>query len=65
MQATKNEYGLLLRKPDEKWPLGKSRRKWKDRLLMNLRIIGCEDERWKTLTQVRVRPSWWEGRGYS
>jgi hypothetical protein len=36
-------YNTLVRKPEGKRPLGKSRRWWKDGIRMDLKEIGCVD----------------------
>jgi hypothetical protein len=42
MGETRNDYRLLVGKPEEKKPLGKSRRRWVDNIKMDLRDIGLD-----------------------
>jgi hypothetical protein len=37
-----NAYRILVRKPEGKRPLGRSRRRWVDNVKMNLRETGCD-----------------------
>ena len=48
---------VLVGKPDEKRPLGRPRRRWKDNIKMDLQEVGrgCGD--WMELAQDRDR--WW------
>jgi hypothetical protein len=41
--AKKNAYRILVRKPEGKRPLGRSRRMWVDNIKMDLRDIGWGD----------------------
>jgi len=34
-------YGVVVRKPEEKRPLGRPRRRWKDNIKMDLQKVGC------------------------
>jgi hypothetical protein len=45
----KNAYKLLLRKPEEKRPLARSRRRWVDNVKMDLRDIGRDGVDWTDL----------------
>jgi hypothetical protein len=40
MGETKNEYRILVGKPEGKRPLGKPRRRWEDNIRTDLREIG-------------------------
>jgi hypothetical protein len=40
MVKIRNAYSILVRKPQEKRPLGRPRRSWKDNIRMDLREIG-------------------------
>jgi hypothetical protein len=37
MEAKRNEYGILVGKPEGKRPLGRPRRRWVDNIKMDLR----------------------------
>jgi hypothetical protein len=39
---TKNSYRILIRKPEGKRPLGKSRPKWADKSKVDFKVIGCK-----------------------
>jgi hypothetical protein len=43
MGETRNAYRILVRKPKEKRPLGRPRRRWVDTNKMDLREIGWDD----------------------
>jgi hypothetical protein len=55
-------YRILMGKPEEKSPLGRSRRRWEDNIRMDLQEVGwgCEDwigfaqdrDRWRALVSV-------------
>jgi hypothetical protein len=38
--------GVLVGKPERKRPLGRSRRRWKDNIKMDLREIGIDEGNW-------------------
>jgi hypothetical protein len=40
MGEKRNAYGILVRKPEGKRPLGRPRRRWEDNIKMDLREIG-------------------------
>jgi hypothetical protein len=42
-------------KPEEKRPLGRPRRRWKDNIYMNLQEVGCGGMDWIELAQDRDR----------
>jgi hypothetical protein len=54
----RNEYKILVGKPAEKKPLGRTGRRWKDNTKMDLKEIGCEVLDWIQLTQ-HYRVQWW------
>jgi hypothetical protein len=39
-------YRVLVGKPEEKRPLGRPRRRWKDNIMMNLQEVGCKGTEW-------------------
>jgi hypothetical protein len=41
MGKVRNAYKILVGKPEEKRPLGRPRRRWKDTIKMDPRKIGC------------------------
>jgi hypothetical protein len=49
----RNAYGILVRKPEGKRPLGKPKRRWEDNVIMNLREIGWSGMDWIDLAQDR------------
>jgi hypothetical protein len=48
-------YSLLVGKPEGKWPLGRSRRRWVDNIRINLLELGWGDMNWIGLAQDRDR----------
>jgi len=48
-------YRDLVRKPEEKSPLGRPRCKWKDNIKMDLQEVGCGSMDWIELAQDRDR----------
>jgi hypothetical protein len=42
-------------KPEEKRPLGRPRRRWKDNIKMDLQKLGCGDMAWMEMAQDRDR----------
>ena len=42
-------YRLLVRKPEGKRRLGRSRRRWEDNIKMDLHEVGCGDMDWMEL----------------
>ena len=46
---------VLVGKPEEKRPLGRRRRRWKDNIKMCLQEVGCVGTDWIELTQDRDR----------
>jgi len=41
MGEGKGVYRVLVRKPEGKRPLGRSRRRWEDNITMDLQEVGC------------------------
>jgi hypothetical protein len=41
MGEMRNEYKILVRKPEEKRPLGRRRRRWENNIRMDLRVGRC------------------------
>jgi hypothetical protein len=48
-------YGVLVRRPERKKPLGRPRRKWEDNIKMDLQEMGCEGIYWIVLAHNRCR----------
>jgi hypothetical protein len=46
---------VLVGKPEEKRPLGRSRRRWEDNIVMDLQEVSCRDMDWIDLAQDRDR----------
>jgi hypothetical protein len=55
MGEKRNVYRLLVRKPDGKRPLGRTRYRWKDNIKMDLLEIGLGVIDWIGLAQDRYR----------
>jgi hypothetical protein len=53
MGEKRNEYRILVGKPEEKRPLGRPRRRWVDNIKMDLREIGWDGMDWIDLAQDR------------
>jgi hypothetical protein len=53
MGEKRNEYRILVGKPEGKRPLGRSRRRWVDNIKIDLRQIGWDGMGWVDLTQDR------------
>jgi hypothetical protein len=53
MGEKRNAYRILVGKPDEKRPLGRSRRRWVDNIKNDIREIGWVDIDWFDLVQDR------------
>jgi hypothetical protein len=45
----------LVRRPEEKRPLGRPRRKWEDNIKIDLREISIDGANWMRLAQDRVQ----------
>jgi hypothetical protein len=48
-------YRVLVGKPEEKMPLGRTRRRWEDNIKMDLQKVGCGVMDWIDLAQDRNR----------
>jgi 3-oxoacyl-ACP reductase-like protein len=48
-------YRVLVGKPDEKRPLGRTRRRWEYNIKMDLQEVGCVGMDWTKLAQYRDR----------
>jgi hypothetical protein len=48
-------YRILIRRPEEKRPLGRPRSKWENNIKMDLREIGIDGTNWIWLAQDRVQ----------
>jgi hypothetical protein len=48
-------YGVLVRKPEGKRPLGRPRHRWKDNIKMDIQDVGCEGMDLIDVTQDRER----------
>jgi hypothetical protein len=55
MGEKRNEYRILVGKPEGKRPLGRPRRGWVDNIKMDLREIGWDGMEWIDLAQDRDR----------
>jgi hypothetical protein len=55
MEEKRNAYKLLVEKPEEKRPLGRSRRRWVDNIRMDLGEVGWGGVDWIGLAQDRNR----------
>jgi hypothetical protein len=49
----RNEYRILVGRPEEKRPLGRPRRRWEDNIKMDVREIGWGATDWNDLVQDR------------
>jgi hypothetical protein len=56
MGATRNAYGILVRKPEGNRPLGRPRRRWVDNIKIDLREIGRGGVDW--VNQAQDRDQW-------
>jgi hypothetical protein len=48
-------YRVLIGRPEGKRPLGRSRRRWEDKMKLDPREIGIDETNWIQLAQDRVR----------
>ena len=55
MGKMKGVYRILVGKPEEKRPLGRTRRSWEDNIKMDLQEVGCGVMGWIELAQDRNR----------
>jgi hypothetical protein len=53
MREKRNEYRILVGKPEGKRPLGRPRRRWVDNIKIALREIGWDGMDWIDLVQDR------------
>jgi hypothetical protein len=53
MVEKRNAYNILVRKPEGKRPLGRSRRRWVNNIKIDLREIGWDGMDWIDLAQDR------------
>jgi hypothetical protein len=51
----KNIYRGLVGKPEGKWPLGSTRRRWENNISMDLQEVGCGSMNWMELAQDKDR----------
>jgi hypothetical protein len=51
----RNAYRLLVRKPEGKRPIGRSKRRWVDNIRMDLEEVGWGDVDWIGLAKDRNR----------
>ena len=56
MGRTRSTFGaiqkrVLLGKPEEKRPLGRTRRRWEDNIKMDFREVGCDPGDWIDLAE--------------
>jgi hypothetical protein len=54
-EENRNAYRLLMGKPEGRRPLGRSRRRWLDKIRMDLVVVGWGDVEWIGLAQDRDR----------
>jgi hypothetical protein len=43
MKEITNTYTILVRKSEDKEPLGRPRHRWEDDIRVDVKVIGCED----------------------
>jgi hypothetical protein len=55
MGKERGAFRVLVGRSEGKRPLGRSRRRWKDNIKMNLREIGIDGSNWIRLAQDRVQ----------
>jgi transcription termination factor 2 len=55
MGEKRNAYRLFVGKPEEKRPLGRTRRRWVDNIKMDLEEVGWDDVDWIGLAHDRSR----------
>ena len=53
MEQSRNEYIILVGKPEEKMPLRSPRHRWEDNIKMDLREVGCDAGEWLALDEDR------------
>jgi hypothetical protein len=57
MEKMRNAQKLLVRKHEDKLPLGRSRQGQENDFKIHLKEIGCDDVNWTDLAQDRAQ--WW------
>ncbi|KAJ4438755.1 hypothetical protein ANN_14706 [Periplaneta americana] len=57
MGESRNVYRVLVGRPEGKRPLGRPRRRWEDKIKMDLREVGYDGRDWINLAQDRDQ--WW------
>jgi hypothetical protein len=57
MRVGRGVYRVLVGKPGRKRPLGRSRCRWEDNIMMDLQEAGCGGIDWIELAQERDK--WW------
>jgi len=55
MGERRGVYRVLVGKPEGKRPLGRPRRKWDNKIKMDLQVVGCGGMDWIELAQDRYR----------
>jgi hypothetical protein len=55
MREGRSIYGVLVGRPEGKRPLGTPKRRWEDKIKMDLREIGIDGTNWIRLAQDRIR----------
>jgi hypothetical protein len=53
MEDRRGVYRVLVEKPECKIPLGRPRRRWEDKIKMDLQEVGCGGMDWIDLAQDR------------
>ena len=53
MEQSRNAYRVLVEKPEAKRPLGRPRRRWEDKIKMDLWEVGCDPRDWIALAEDR------------
>ena len=53
MDQFRNEYRVLVGKPESKRPLGRPRRRWEDNIKIDFREVGCDPRDWIALDKDR------------
>jgi hypothetical protein len=53
MEEMKKRYKILVGKPEQKRPLGRSRGRWEDSITLDVREMGWKDVEWIHLAQGR------------
>jgi hypothetical protein len=55
MAEGRGVHRILVGRPEEKRPLGRSRHRWEDNIKMDLSEIGIDGKNWIRLAQDRIR----------